>query len=147
MIFAKRKGKRFVKITDRRTKIDWAKCLKEVVDVYFPEAKKITLVTDNLNTHKPAHRNEAFPPFDARRILKKIEWHYTPKHGSWLDMAEIELSVLQRQCLDRRIPDQETLKQEVLAWENERNQKSVAVNWQFTTKNARLKLKRLYPTI
>ena len=118
MIFAPLEGWRHVQVTEQRTKVDWAQCLKEVVDVHFPQAEKITLVTDNLNTHKPASLYAAFPPEEARRILEKIEWHYTPKHGSWLDMAEIELSVLQRQCLDQRIPDQDTLKQKIAAWEN-----------------------------
>ena len=103
-------------------------------------------MTDNLNTHKPASLYAAFPPEEARRILEKIEWHYTPKHGSWLDMAEIELSVLQRQCLDQRIPDQDTLKQKIAAWENERNQQAVGAHWRFTTQDARIKLKKLYPT-
>ena len=103
-------------------------------------------MTDNLNTHKPASLYAAFPPEEARRILEKIEWHYTPKHGSWLDMAEIELSVLQRQCLDQRIPDQDTLKQKITPWETERNQHAVGVHWRFTTQDARIKLKKLYPT-
>ena len=104
------------------------------------------LVSDNLNTHKPAALYAAFAPEEARRIAEKLEWHYTPKHGSWLDMAEIELSVLQRQCLARRIPDQETLTREVAAWESERNQHAVQANWRFTTEDARIKLKKLYPS-
>ena len=146
MIFAPLEGWRHVPVTQQRTKVDWAQCLKEVVDVHFSQAEKITLVTDNLNTHKPASLYAAFPPEEARRILEKIEWHYTPKHGSWLDMAEIELSVLQRQCLDQRIPDQDTLKQKIAAWENERNQQAVGAHWRFTTQDARIKLKKLYPT-
>ena len=146
MIFAPLEGWRHVQVTEQRTKVDWAQCLKEVVDVHFPQAEKITLVTDNLNTHKPASLYAAFPPEEARRILEKIEWHYTPKHGSWLHMAEIELSVLQRQCLDQRIPDQDTLKQKIAAWETERNQHAVWVHWRFTTQDARIKLKKLYPT-
>ncbi len=145
MMFAPLEGWRHVEVTDRRTSVDFANCLKEVVDVHFPEAEKIVLVSDNLNTHKPASLYEAFAPEESRRIIEKLEWHYTPKHGSWLDMAEIELSVLQRQCLDRRIPDQETLKREVVAWEHNRNQQAVRANWRFTTEDARIKLKKLYP--
>lgn len=146
MMFAPLEGWRHVEVTDRRTSVDFAHCLKEVVDVHFPEADQIVLVSDNLNTHKPASLYEAFAPEEARRIIEKLEWHYTPKHGSWLDMAEIELSVLQRQCLDRRIPDQETLKREVTAWEHDRNQHAVKANWRFTTEDARIKLKKLYPS-
>ena len=146
MIFAPLEGWRHVEVTDRRTSVDFAHCLKDVVDVHFPEADQIVLVSDNLNTHKPAALYEAFAPEEARRIMEKLEWHYTPKHGSWLDMAEIELSVLQRQCLDRRIPDQETLKREVAVWERERNQHTVKANWRFTTADARIKLKKLYPS-
>jgi len=146
MIFAPLEGWRRVKVTDRRTSVDFANCLKDIVDVHFPEAEQIVWVSDNLNTHKPAALYEAFAPEEARRMSEKLEWHYTPKHGSWLDMAEIELSVLQRQCLDRRIPDQETLKREVEAWEHERNQCAVKANWRFTTEDARIKLKKLYPS-
>src|SRR6266446_10715291 len=146
MIFAPLEGWRHVKVTDRRTNVDWAHCLKDLVDVHFPHAEQIVLMSDNLNTHKPAALYEAFAPQEARRIIEKIEWHHTPKHGSWLDMAEIELSVLQRQCLDRRIPDQETLKREVAAWEHQRNQHAVKANWRFTTEDARIKLKKLYPS-
>lgn len=146
MIFAPLAGWRHVKVTDRRTSVDFAQCLKEVVDGHFPEADKIVLVSDNLNTHKPAALYEAFAPEEARRISEKLEWPYTPKHGSWLDMAEIELSVLQRQCLDRRLPDQETVKHEVAAWERERNQHAAKANWRFTTEEARIKLKKLYPS-
>jgi hypothetical protein len=146
MSFAPLEGWRYVKGTDRRTNVDWAHGLKDLVDVHFPEAEKIVLMSDNLNTHKPAALYEAFSPQEARRIIEKIEWHHTPKHGSWLKMAEIELSVLQRQCLKRRIPDQETLTREVAAWERKRNQGAVKVNWRFTTKDARIKLKKLYPS-
>jgi hypothetical protein len=146
MSFAPLEGWRHVKGTDRRTNVDWAHGLKDLVDVHFPEAEKIVLMSDNLNTHKPAALYEAFSPQEARRIIEKIEWHHTPKHGSWLKMAEIELSVLQRQCLKRRIPDQETLTREVAAWERTRNQGAVKVNWRFTTKDARIKLKKLYPS-
>jgi hypothetical protein len=147
IIFAPLQGFRHVKVTDRRTKIDWAWCIREIVNILFPKAPKITLVMDNLNTHKPASLYEAFPPEEARRIFERLELHYTPKYGSWLNMAEIELSVLQRQCLDRRIPDLSTLKHEVAAWEEERNTQAVKVDWRFTTKDARIRLKRLYPSI
>ena len=146
MMFAPLEGWRHVQVTNRRTSVDWAYCLQEVVDVYFPHAEKIVLVSDNLNTHKPAALYEAFPPQEARRMLEKLERHHTPKHGSWLNMAEIELSMLQRQCLDRRLPDQDTIKREVAAWEQERNQHAVQVNWRFTTADARIKLKKLYPS-
>jgi hypothetical protein len=147
MISAPLEGWRHVEVTNRRTAIDWAHRMKELVDIHFPQADKITLVSDNLNTHKPASLYEAFQPDEARRILEKIEWHYTPKHGSWLNMAEIEISVLQRQCLNRRIPDQESLKQEVAAWQKDRNQKDAKINWRFTVNDARIKLKKLYPSI
>jgi hypothetical protein len=146
MIFAPLEGWRHVEVTDRRPSVDFAHCLKDVVDVHFAEAEQIVLVSDNLNTHEPAALYEAFAPAEARRIMEKLEWHYTPKHGSWLDMAEIELSVLQRQCLDRRIPDQEILKREVSAWQPERNQHAAKANWRFTTEEARVKLKKLYPS-
>jgi DDE superfamily endonuclease len=146
MLFAPLAGWRHVKVTDRRTNVDFAHGLKDLVDMHFPQAQKIVLMSDNLNTHKPAALYEAFSPQEARRIIEKIEWHHTPKHGSWLNMAEIELSVLQRQCLDRRIPDQEMLTREVAVWEHKRNQDAVKVNWRFTTENARIKLKKLYPS-
>jgi hypothetical protein len=146
LIFAPLEGWRHVKVTDRRTHVDFAHCLQDLVDVYLPEAEKIVLMSDNLHTHKPAALYEAFSPQEARRIIEKIEWHHTPKHGSWLNMAEIELSVLQRQCLNRRIPDQETFTREVAAWEHKRNHTAVKVNWRFTTKDARIKLKKLYPS-
>jgi hypothetical protein len=146
MIFAPLEGWRHVQVTDRRTNVDWAQCLKDLVDGHFPEAETIVLMSDNLNTHKPAALYEAFSPQEARRIIEKIEWHHRPKHGSWLHTAEIELSVLQRQCLKRRIPDQETLTREVAAWERKRNPGAVEVNWRFTTKEARIKLKKLYPS-
>ncbi len=138
---------RHVKVTDHRTAIDWAQCMRELVDVHFPEAERITVVLDNLNTHTPAALYTAFPPEEAKRIWDKLEFHYTPKHGSWLNMAEIELSVLSRQCLERRIPDQATLISEVAAWEAERNAMQATVHWQFTTADARIKLKQLYPVI
>jgi transposase len=140
-------GWRHLKVTDRRTKLDWAQCIKELVDVHYPEAEKIVLVVDNLNTHTPAALYEAFDPAEARRLLERLEIHYTPKHGSWLNMAEIELSVLARQCLDQRIPDQETLAEEVSAWEEERNAAESSIEWRFTSADARIKLKHLYPEI
>ena len=147
MAFEPLAGKRFIEVTDQRTKIDWAHYIKKLVDDIYPEAKKIVLVMDNLNTHKGASLYEAFDPAEARRILNRLEIHYTPKHGSWLNMAELELSHLSRQCLDRRIPDQATLKKEVVSWYKEHNQKAVKVNWQFTVEDARIKLKKLYPIL
>ena len=147
MMFAPLEGWRHVKVTDRHTAVDYAQVLKELSDTHFPGSAKIVLVQDNLNTHKPASLYEAFPPAEARRLVERFEWHYTPKHGSWLDMAESELSVLSSQCLDRRIPDQRVLKDEVEAWEAERNRKHAKANWQFTTADARVKLKRLYPAL
>lgn len=146
MMFAPLEGWRHVKVTDRRTKIDWAHCMKDLVDIHFPDAEKIVVVQDNLNTHKPGSLYEAFAAKEARRIIEKIEFHYTPKHGSWLDMAEIEFSALQTQCLNRRVPDQETLKREVVAWEKTRNKSAIKTDWQFTTEDARIKLKHLYPS-
>jgi hypothetical protein len=140
-------GRRRVKVTERRTAVDFAWVIKELVDEDYPEAEKIVLVMDNLNTHKPASLYEAFEPAEARRLLDKLEIHYTPKHGSWLNMAETELSVLSRQCLDRRIDNQPELTGEVAAWEHRRNDAEVTVDWRFTTADARIKLKRLYPSI
>jgi uncharacterized small protein (DUF1192 family) len=147
MMFAPLEGWRHVKVTDRHTALDYAQVLKELSDTHFPGSEKIVLVQDNLNTHKPASLYEAFPPAEARRLVERFEWHYTPKHGSWLDMAESELGVLSSQCLDRRIPDQQMLKEEVEAWEAERNGKHAKADWQFTTADARVKLKRLYPAL
>ena len=147
MSFEPLAGKRHVKVTERRTAVDFAELLRDLVDAHYPQAEKIVLVMDNLNTHKPASLYEAFPPADARRLVERFEWHYTPKHGSWLDMAESELGVLSSQCLDRRIPDQRVLKQEVEAWEADRNKKHTKADWQFNTANARVKLKRLYPAL
>jgi uncharacterized small protein (DUF1192 family) len=147
MLFAPLEGWRNVEVTDRHTSVDYAHLLKEVSDTWFPNVPKIALVQDNLNTHKPASLYEAFPAEEARRIVERFEWHYTPKHGSWLNMAEIELSVLSTQCLDRRIPDKAMLTAEVAAWEAERNAKHAKADWQFTTADARVKLKRLYPSI
>jgi hypothetical protein len=138
-------GRRKVLVTARRTAIDYAHAIRYMVDEMYPEADTIVVVQDNLNTHNPASLYAAFPPEEARRLLDKIEFHHTPKHGSWLNMAEIELGVLSRQCLDRRIPDLATLTQEVAAWETARNQQQVHIHWQFTTTDARVKLKRLYP--
>jgi uncharacterized small protein (DUF1192 family) len=147
MMFAPLEGWRHVKVTDRHTALDYAQVLKELSDTHFPNAKKIVLVQDNLNTHKPVSLYEAFPPAEARRLVERFEWHYTPKHGSWLDLAESELGVLSVQCLGRRIPDQTMLKKEVEAWETSRNKKHAKADWQFTTEDARVKLKRLYPAL
>jgi hypothetical protein len=147
MMFAPLEGWRHVKVTARHTALDYAEVLRELADVHFPDAEKIVLVQDNLNTHKPASLYEAFPAAEARRIVERFEWHYTPKHGSWLDMAESELSVLSRQCLDRRIPDTDTLKTEVAAWESDRNKHHAKADWQFTADDARVKLKHLYPLL
>ena len=141
------RGRRHVTVTERRTKVDWAHVIKDLVDVHYPEAERVVLVLDNLNTHTPGSLYEAFPPAEAKRLADKLEIHYTPKHGSWLNVAEIELSTMAGQCLDRRIPDRETLEREVAAWEAERNALRGAVNWRFTTEDARIKLKRLYPSI
>jgi DDE superfamily endonuclease len=140
-------GWRAVQVTERRTAKDFAEVLRWLVEDVHGDADKIVLVTDNLNTHKPASLYEAFAPEQARRIAERIEWHYTPKHGSWLDMAEIELSVLSRQCLDRRIGTREELESAVGAWEAERNERGVEVRWRFTTADARIKLHRLYPSL
>lgn len=140
-------GKRFVTVTERKTKRDWALLIKEIADVHYPAAHKIRLISDNLNTHKPAALYETFPPCEAKRIWDRFEFIHTPKHGSWLNMAEIELNVLTRQCLNRRIGDLPTMQQEVIAWQNDRNNKEATIHWQFSNETARVKLKRLYPTI
>ncbi len=140
-------GWRHVEVTDRRTAIDFAHCMKDLVDIYYSNSELITVVMDNLNTHSPASLYKAFAPEEAKRILNKLEFHYTPKHGSWLNMAEIELSILSRQCLNRRIPNQEIIFEEIAAWEEVRNQEKATVEWQFTTDNARVKLNKLYPKI
>ncbi len=139
-------GFRHVSVTEHRTMIDFAHQMKWLVDEAYPQAEVIRVVMDNLNTHKAASLYEAFAPEEARRIVKKLEFHYTPKHGSWLNMAEIELSVLQRQCLARRIPDEVTLTHEVAVWEKQRNEKQVTIDWRFSITDARQKLKRLYPS-
>lgn len=138
-------GKRKTFVTDQRTKQDFAELLRFLSDDEHPDADKIVLVTDNLNTHSPACLYERFEPAEARRLAQRFEWHYTPEHGSWLNMAEIELSILSRQCTKRRIPDKPTLTKEIVAWEKERNTLKVQINWQFKSDNARIKLKRLYP--
>jgi hypothetical protein len=141
------RGWRKVRVTERRTAQDFAEQLRILVEENYADADKIVLVTDNLNTHTPACRYERFEPAQARRIASKLEWHYTPEHGSWLNIAECELSVLARQCLDRRIPDKAILADETAAWEARRNAARVAVDWHFTTADARIKLKRLYPVL
>jgi hypothetical protein len=147
MMFEPLAGQRHVEVTQRKTSIDFARLLRLISDERHPDAERLVLVCDNLSTHTPAALYEAFTPQEARRIAARIEWHYTPKHGSWLDVAEMELSVLARQCLDRRIPDLLTLQREVQSWEQARNAAVVKVNWQFTTADARVKLHSLYPTI
>jgi hypothetical protein len=139
-------GQRHVTVTDRRTKQDWAHQVKTLLDVYYPNAEKVVLVMDNLNTHRGASLYETFEPAEARRLLERLEIHYTPKHGSWLNMAEPELSVLSSQCLDRRIPDKENLAREIAAWEKRRNASRAGSDWRFTTLDARSKLINLYPS-
>jgi hypothetical protein len=138
-------GKRHIEITDRRRRVEWAEVMRIVSDELYPDAEKIVVVLDNLNTHVGAAFYLAFEPQEARRLVERFDLHYTPKHGSWLNMAEIELSALTRQCLDRRIPDKDTLIHEVKAWEDQRNSDVIKVHWQFTTADARTKLRRLYP--
>ena len=140
-------GKRWVDLTDHRTKADWAGQIKDLVEVRYPEAERIVLVMDNLNVHTPGALYEVYSPEEARRLLERLEIHYTPKHGSWLNIAEIELSILGRQCLGRRVPDYEALAAEVRAWEDRRNEAGGRVSWQFTAEDARIKLKRLYPSV
>lgn len=140
-------GKRHVEITERRTRKDWAAQIKQMLDERYPNATKVLLVMDNLNTHNIASLYEAFEPSEARQLAQRLEIHYTPKHGSWLNMAEIELSALKGQCLDRRIPNMSIMQAEVAAWEKDRNNNAKKIVWQFTTSDARVKLKRLYPKI
>jgi hypothetical protein len=140
-------GQRDVEVTDRRTRKDYAECLRKIADEMYPDAEVIVLVQDNLNTHSPASLYEAFDPAEAKRLADRFEFHYTPKHGSWLDMAEIELGILGRQCLSRRIDNVDGLRREVKAWNRTRNAAGTRVNWQFTTADARIKLRRLYPSI
>jgi hypothetical protein len=138
---------RHVEVTQQRTHLEWADCMKDLVDFHFPQATRIRVVQDNLSTHNPAFLYQVFEPTEAKRILDKLEFHYTPKHGSWLNMAEIEFSVLSRQCLDRRMGDETALIREISAWEDIRNKAEATVDWQFTTEDARVKLKKLYPSI
>lgn len=145
MMFEPLTGWRHVEVTDRRTAIDWAHQIKFLVDVRHKDAEKVILIGDNLNTRSTASLYKAFSPEEARGMIDKLEFHYTPKHGSWLDMAEIELSILSRQCLDRRIPTQDILRREVKAWEEKRDARKVTTQWRFTTEDARIKRKRLYP--
>jgi hypothetical protein len=140
------RARRWTDVTDQRTRVDWAHQIKDLVDVRYADAERIVLVMDNLNTHSPASLYEAFPPAEAKRLADKLEIHHTPKHGSWLNIAEIELSVLSRQCLERRIPDVATLQEEVRAWQEHRDRTATAIDWRFTTADARLRLKRLYPS-
>jgi hypothetical protein len=140
------RGWRHVKVTERRTRRDYAECLRELAEVYYPEVRKIRLVQDNLNTHGGASLYEAFPPAHARRILDKIEWHYTPKHGSWLNMAESEISIMNSQCLDRRLDSVSQIAVEVAPWESERNARQARMHWTFTLAVARRKLRKLYPS-
>lgn len=147
MFFQPLAGWRHVEVTAQRTKQDFAHCMKSLVDIHFPEAQVIRVVLDNLNTHTPAALYEVFEPAEARRIVRKLEFHYTPKHASWLNMAEIEISVLDRQCLDRRLPETALVRSEVSAWENRRNQQRASVDWQFTNTKARSKLEYLYPSL
>ena len=141
------RGWRHVTVSARRTRIDWAHCIKDLLDVCYPDAEQIVLVQDNLNTHTPASLYEAFEPAEAKRLADRLELHYTPKHGSWLNMAEIELAVLSEQCLDRRLADRATLEREVAEWQAARNGAARGVDWRFTTEDARIKLKHLYPAI
>ena len=147
MLFAPLEGWRHVKVTDRHTAIDYAHVLKDLADIHFPHKRSIVLVEDNLNIHSKASLYEAFLAAEARRLVERFEWHYTPKHGSWLNLAESELGVLSTQCLDRRIPDKQTLTDEIAAWERDRNAHQTKSDWRFTTKDARIKLKRLYPSV
>lgn len=147
MFFEPLAEKRHTDVTNTRTAIDWAFQIRDLVDNKYTAAERVILVMDNLNTHAGGSLYKAFPPHEARRILSKLEIHYTPKHGSWLNMAEIELSILSRQCINRRIPDQINLRKEINAWQTKRNLNPQKMNWQFTTKDARIKLKKLYPTL
>lgn len=147
MIFEPLPGKRFVHVTEKRRRLEWATVMKQVADEFYPQAEKIIVVLDNLNTHTPAAFYETFAPEEARRLVERFEFHFTPKHGSWLNIAEIELSALVRQCLDRRLPNLTTVAQEVQAWQQQRNDEVVKVHWHFKADDARIKLKHLYPKI
>jgi hypothetical protein len=138
-------GRRHVRVTERRTAVDWAQQVKRLLDEDYPEARVVRLVMDNLNTHTIGSLYEAFDPAEAKRLAERLEIHHTPKHGSWLNIAEIELRVISGQCLDRRIPERADLEREVSAWEQARNDATIGVDWQFTTADARIRLKRLYP--
>lgn len=145
MMFEPLQARRYVKVSDRRTRVDFAECIRELVDVHYPNAERIVLVMDNLNTHTTGSLYEAFDPCEARRLSEKLEIHYTPKHGSWLNMAEIEIGILSRQCLSKFIATKQEMVVEVAAWQQRRNQANATVDWQFTTADARTKLKKLYP--
>ena len=147
MLFAPLEGWRRVEVSERRTRTDWARVVRKLVDEDYPQKDRIVLVMDNLNTHHPASLYQAFEPAEAQRIAQRLEIHYTPKHGSWLNMAEIELGVLARQCLARQIPDQAMLGKETQAWQDPRNREAIRADWRFTTQDARIKLKSLYPSI
>ena len=147
MFYEPFEGKRYVSVTDRRTKVDWAYQIKDLLEKYYPDADKVVLVMDNLNTHNGSSLYEAFPPQEARKLLDRLEIHYTPKHGSWLNIAEIELRILSTQCLNRRIPDKQTLTREVDKWRSQRDSQHAKVDWRFSCDDARIKLKRLYPTL
>ena len=147
MLFAPLEGWRRVEVTERRTKVDWAQVVRKLVDEDYPDQERIVLVMDNLNTHHSASLYEAFEPAECQRIAKRLEIHYTPKHGSWLNMAEHELAVLARQCMDHRIPDQEMLGQETRSWQDQRNREAVSASWRSTTQDARIKLRSLYPSL
>ena len=144
--FEPQAGRRWVVVTERRTAVDFAAMMRTLVDEWYPEAERVRVVLDNLNTHTGAALYEAFPPAEARRILERIEWHYTPKHGSWLNQMEIEWSILTRQCLEQRLGDMETVRREVAAWQEARNAAKATVNWRFGVREARIKLARLYPS-
>jgi hypothetical protein len=139
------RGWRTIRVSDQRTRLDFAACIKDLVDVHYPHAERIVLVLDQLNTHSPGSLYAAFPPAEAKRLADKLEIHHTPKHGSWLNMAELELSALQRQCLRQRLPDRDAIEREVAAWADRRNTQTKRIDWQFTTADARTKLRRLYP--
>ena len=146
MMCAPLEGWRQIDVKEGKTAVDYAHCLRELSDTHFPEAERIVLVQDNLNTHKPASLYQAFEPEEARRLNRRFEFHYTPKHASWLNIAECELSVLARQCLKRRIPNMDFLRHEIQAWVEERNESAITIDWQFNTADARIKLKKLYPS-
>jgi DDE superfamily endonuclease len=146
-MLASLEGWRHVKVTDRHIAIDYAHVLKDLADIHFPLAKTIVLIQDNLNVHSKASLYEAFPAAEARRLVERFQWHYTPKHGSWLDLAESELGILAAQCLDRRIPDKQTLIGEIAAWEHDRNAQHTRSDWRFAANDARIKLKHLYPSM